>query len=423
MGVLRFRSAAFFRLCGRLESANLTHSGRGPFATAVATARPAGFGVIWTTVALDLVGFGIVLPVLPLYAERFGADARTIGLLVATFSLGQFVFSPIWGRVSDRVGRKPVLLVSLVGTCIGSLLTGLAGSLALLFIARIIDGISGASVSVAQAAVTDIAEPQQRPRLLGLLGAAFGVGFVVGPALGALAALGSPKLPFFIAAAIAGVNAVVAWFRLPETKPATAPVPAPSAETTRPAPTTWTFVLIAFLALVAFSGFEATFALLGERRLDLTISSTGAVFVVIGVVLSGVQARLVGPLTERIGELRTLQSALVVNTLGLLLLVPDEGWTLLVPGLLLLVVGQGLLTPTLASLVAGRAHHDRRGEALGLQQSAGGLARVVGPVVGGLLFHAATAAPFAIGGALVGVAALVASTVRVPAAPTTVTAR
>src|SRR5687768_15824024 len=182
---------------------------------------PEGFGTIWSAVALDLVGFGIVLPILPLYAERFDASPATIGLLVASFSLAQFVFSPIWGRVSDRVGRKPVLVLSLAGTAVGSLLTGLAGSLWLLFAARILDGISGASVSVAQASVTDLAPPSERPRLLGLLGAAFGLGFVAGPAIGALAALGGPEVPFLVAAALAAVNAVVAAVRLPETRPPT----------------------------------------------------------------------------------------------------------------------------------------------------------------------------------------------------------
>src|SRR5688572_5192745 len=178
---------------------------------------PAGFGTIWVSVAIDLVGFGIVLPILPLYAKRFGASPVTATALVAAFSAAQFVCSPLLGRLSDRIGRRPVLLFSLAGTAIASLVTGLAGSVPLLFVGRIIDGISGASVSVAQAAVADVASPEERPHLLGLLGAAFGLGFVAGPAIGALAALGDHRLPFLIAAAIAGVNAVVAVFRLPET--------------------------------------------------------------------------------------------------------------------------------------------------------------------------------------------------------------
>src|SRR4051794_29353375 len=163
----------------------------------------------------------MVLPLLPLYAQRqFHATPAVATLLVASFSAAQLVFSPLLGRLSDRIGRKPVLIFSLVGTAIGSLLTGIAGSLALVFVGRLIDGASGASVSVAQAAVGDVAAPAERARLFGLLGAAFGLGFVAGPALGALAALGGVKLPFLIAAGLAGVNALVAVRRLPETNPA-----------------------------------------------------------------------------------------------------------------------------------------------------------------------------------------------------------
>src|SRR5438477_10880035 len=180
---------------------------------------PPGFGTIWTTVAVDLVGFGVVLPLLPLYAQRFHASAATIGAMFASFSIAQLVFAPLWGRVSDRIGRKPVLILSLVGTAVGTLLTGLAGSLPLLFAGRVVDGVSGASVSVAHATVTDIAPRREWSRLFGLLGAAFGVGFIAGPAIGGLAALVDERLPFFIAAAIAGVNALVAVRRLPETHP------------------------------------------------------------------------------------------------------------------------------------------------------------------------------------------------------------
>src|SRR6266705_3026875 len=153
---------------------------------------PAGFGALWGCVLLDLIGFGIVLPILPLWAERFGARPGTIGALVATYSAFQLVCAPLWVRLSDRVGRKPVLVLALVGTAAGSLLTGLASSMVLLFVGRAIDGMSGGSVAVAQAAVADVAEPSERPRLLGLIGAAFGLGFVAGPALGALAAPGWP---------------------------------------------------------------------------------------------------------------------------------------------------------------------------------------------------------------------------------------
>lgn len=371
---------------------------------------PPGFATIWTSVALDLVGFGIVLPLLPLYAEDFGATPATVGVLVASFSLMQLVFSPVWGRVSDRVGRKPVLVLSLVGTAVGSLLTGLAGSLWLLFAGRILDGISGASVSVAQAAVTDVAEPEQRARLLGLLGAAFGVGFVAGPALGALAALQGPELPFLLAAGIAAVNAALAVRRLPETNPPSrrrTPAPSPLAERRSLTPALVRLLVVAFLALVAFSAFEATFALLGERRFDLGPASTGLVFAGIGVVLVVVQGGLVHPTVTRLGEVHALRVGLGLDAAGLLLLAGATSWPVLVVALLLLVVGQGLVTPTLTSVVAGRARADRRGSVLGIQQSAGALARVVGPTMGGLLFqHVGLAAPYAVGAALAAGAAL-----------------
>lgn len=172
---------------------------------------------LWTTVAVDLVGFGIVVPILPTYAQQFGVSPTTIGLIFASFSVAQLVFAPIWGRLSDRIGRKPILVISLFGTAVGSVLTGVAGAVPLLFLGRLIDGASGASVSVAQASAADLAPPHQRAKLMGLLGAAFGVGFVAGPAIGALGSLIGPRVPFYLAAAIAFVNALVAIKRLPET--------------------------------------------------------------------------------------------------------------------------------------------------------------------------------------------------------------
>jgi DHA1 family tetracycline resistance protein-like MFS transporter len=390
---------------------------------------PPGFTTIWATVALDLVGFGIVLPLLPLYASdrRFGASPAVVGALLASFSLAQFVFAPVWGRLSDRVGRKPVLVLSLAGTAVGSLLTGLAGSLVVLFVGRVIDGVSGASVSVAQAAVADLATPEQRPRLFGLLGAAFGLGFVAGPAIGSLAALGDRRLPFLIAAAIAAVNAVIAVRRLPETNPrhlrgtvaeeagwvretgledeAAALMPRPLSRTaappTRPAREMTRLLLVAFVSLAAFSAFEATFTLFGRERLHLQLASAGAVFVGIGVVLALVQASLVHPVVERLGERGTLRAGLLANAGGLLLLAAVHSWLLLVPALLALVVGQGLVMPSLTASFAGRAGRERRGRVLGVQQSANGLARVVGPVFGGLAFERLGApSPFLAGAAV-----------------------
>ncbi len=369
---------------------------------------PPGFKVVWTTVAVDLVGFGIILPILPLYARRFHASSLESTLLIAAFSAASFVCSPLWGRVSDRYGRKPVLIVSLLGTAVGSLLTGWAGGLGLLFIGRLVDGVSGASVSVAQATVADLADPAQRPRLFGLLGAAFGVGFVVGPALGALASLGGPRVPFLVAAAIAGVNAVVALKRLPETRPRGQRSPRPPAPRRLGAlrtPGVVPLLGVSLLALVAFSAFEATFALFGRGRLGFSIGSSAGVFAAVGAVIVIVQGGLVRPVVHRLGERRTLVVGLILDGFGLALLAPAHSWALAAPALLALTVGQGLVQTTMSSTLAGRADPARRGEVLGAQQSVGGLARVIGPIVGGaLLGEHPTDWPYLAGAALMALA-------------------
>jgi multidrug resistance protein len=339
---------------------------------------PAGFWTIWTTVALDLVGFGIVAPILGRYAERFGANGLQVGLLFASFSLAQMVFAPVLGRISDRVGRKPVIVFSLVGTAVGSVITGAAGALWVLFLGRVIDGASGASVAVAQGAVADIAPPERRAQLLGMLGAAFGVGFVVGPALGGLAALGGPHVPFYVAGAIAAVNAVAAMIRLPETKP-TAPGPAPkSAGRAALTPDLRRYAAVGLLSTLGFAGFEATFSLWGEETFSLTEGSTALVFLFVGAVLVLVQGLLIGRLTAAVGSRRLLRTGLAVVAVGMVALGTTSTWPLL-----------------FVALATEAAPADRRGEALGYQQSVAAFGRVAGPVIAGLLFdHVAVDAPF-----------------------------
>ena len=363
--------------------------------------------------AIDLVGFGIVAPILPLYAKRFGASGFQAGLLFASFSLAQFVMAPVMGRVSDRIGRKPVIIVSLLGTAIGSFLTAAAGGLALLFVARIVDGASGASVSVAQGAVTDLASPADRPRLLGMLGAAFGVGFVIGPAIGGLAHFNA-RLPFVIAGVIALVNAAAALVRLPETHgPRANRTVGPSdlradflapddADTARRRRRSLLLMAAAgFLATAAFAGFESTFSLFGARRFHLTLGSTALVFVAIGVALVIVQGGVVGRVTAAVGPRRAYVGGVAVCGMGLAVLAGATAWAVLVVALGLLVVGQGIASPTLTSLVVDRARPDRRGEALGVQQSAGSLARIAGPAAAGLLFdRAGVAWPYVVGAVL-----------------------
>lgn len=376
-----------------------------PADSSVREPLPRGFWVIWSTVALDMVGFGIVAPILGRYADRFGASGFQVGLLFASFSLAQMVCSPLLGRVSDRVGRKPVIVVSLIGTAIGSFVTGIAGALWVLFIGRIVDGASGASIAVAQSAVVDLGKPGQRPRMLGLLGMAFGVGFVVGPALGGLAALGGPHVPFFVAAALAAVNAIAAVVRLPETSVSRGV----RERSPRSARRVNRFIVIGFFSALPFAGFEATFSLFGGARFDLTEGSTAAIFFGIGVAMSVVQGALIGPLTRRFGSVALLRTGLALVATGLLVLGGAAVWVVLGAALLLIVVGSGVTNPSLTTLVANSAPADRRGEVLGFQQSAGALARVVGPPLAGLSFdHVGIGAPYSLG-ALIFLVAIAAS--------------
>lgn len=346
---------------------------------------PKGYWTIWTTVALDLVGFGIIVPILGRYAERFGASGLTVGFLFASFSLAQLLCAPLLGRLSDRIGRKPVIVISLIGTAVGSFITGAAGVLWLLFAGRIVDGASGGSLSVAQAAVADLAPEAERPRLIGLLSAAFGVGFVLGPAIGGLAALGGPHVPFYVAGVLATINAIAAIIRLPETRTAGDRARV-RGFTTPTSPMLRHLAVVGFITVVAFTAFEATFSLFGDRRFGLTEASSAAVFLGIGLVLVAIQGGAYGRLVERYGTQHLFAAGLTMLSAGLAVTAVAKVWPVLIVALLLLAVGQACASPSLTALVTQHAPPDRRGEALGFQQSANAVGRVLGPPAAGALF-------------------------------------
>ena len=365
---------------------------------------PKGYWTIWSTVALDLVGFGIIVPILGRYAERFGASGLTVGLLFASFSLAQLLMAPVLGYLSDRIGRKPVIIISLIGTAVGSFITGAAGALWVLFAGRIVDGASGGSLSVAQAAVADIAPEERRPALLGMLGAAFGIGFVLGPAIGGLAALGGPHVPFYLAGVLASINAIAAMARLPETRPADLR-PARRTRRTPESPILRHLAIVGFITVFAFTSFEATFSLFGDRRFGLTEASSAAVFLGVGLVLITVQGGLYGRWAERYGVPRLLVAGLSMLVLGLALMSVSLVWPVLIVALLLLSVGQGCASPSMTTLVTEHAPADRRGEALGYQQSAYAVARVLGPPAAGAMFdRVGIWSPFVAGSVVCGVA-------------------
>ena len=376
---------------------------------------PTGFWVLWSAVVIDMIGFGIAIPVLGPYAKSLGANGVFIGAVGSAFSLMQFVMARPLGKLSDRVGRKPVLVMSMLGTAAASVFTGLANALWVLLLARALDGASGATIGVAQASVADMAPPRRRAALMGMMGAAFGIGFTVGPALGALLTwAGGRRAPFFGAAVIAFVNAVATWIRVPETK-GMALAEAAEAQANGAAvglARRWNenglreLLVIVFLTFFAFAGFEQLVTVFMGERLGFGQRGAGIVFTFVGLTLMFVQGLLVGRAVGRFGELPVLTFGLLSVGSGFIVLALTHNWWMLVPQVLLTAFGQGLAAPSLSSTISSRIDPTTRGELMGVQQSFGSLARVIGPLAAGLLYdHVDIAAPFVLGAGLYGVAA------------------
>src|SRR5712691_5557535 len=361
--------------------------------------------VIFTTVFIDLVGFGIVIPVLPFYAEgsRFNATPRTVGLLFASYSVMQLIFAPILGRLSDKYGRRPVLLISIIGTGIGFLILGFARTLLMLFVGRILDGITGGNISTAQAYIADITTKEDRAKGMGLIGAAFGLGFVFGPAIGGILSRWGVEVPFLFAAALCFANALLLYFTLPETV-----TPDHPARVSAAGGRGWSYLLksltqprlgfvltIYFLFIVAFSIMTTSFSLYTMFRFGYDAQHTGWLFAYVGVIAVKIQGGLIGRLVKRFGEL----SLVIVGALffaGSLFAVPFVGPN--TGGLAALLIGGGifslgnsLATPALTSLASKSAGAADQGSVLGVTQSVASLARVVGPSLAALLIHSAIA--------------------------------
>ena len=348
--------------------------------------------IIFITVFIDLVGFGIIIPLLPFYAESFGANAFTIGLLGTSFSLMQFVFSPIWGRWSDKIGRRPIILIGLLGSCLSYVTMALAGSLVLLFVARIIGGIAGANVATAQAYIADITTPEDRAQGMGLMGTAFGLGFIFGPAIGGLLSRVSPETPMWFAAALCLGNFVAAWFLLPESRRVTASTRAlgrmAAFRHAMNKPTLLLVLALYFIVTMAFSAFEATFALFSEARFGYTAASIGFLFAFIGAVLATVQGVLVGRVVKRVGERTLIPLAILLISISIGMLPFVWSVPALLVALFFLAVGMGFNSPSLSSMVSKLSDADDQGGTLGLASSLASLGRVVGPASGGYLYDA-----------------------------------
>jgi multidrug resistance protein len=368
--------------------------------------------IIFLTVFIDLLGFGIIIPLMPFYAETFGASAFTIGLLNTSFSLMQFLFAPFWGRLSDRIGRRPVILMGLFGSFVSYLLFGLAQSMTLLFAARIAAGIAGANIPTAQAYMADVTTPENRAKGMGLVGAAFGLGFIFGPAIGGFLSQWGYQAPSFFAAGLSLVNFIAAWRVLPESRPARAGarLRVSRAALFRDAltrPHLPVLLLIYFVVVGAFSSFELNFSLYSERRFGFTSLTIGYVFALIGVVLSIVQGVLVGRVVPRAGEHRVVPAAIAVLCLGMTL-IPLAGTTaVLVTACATLALGMGFHSPSMTSSISRVSGADEQGGILGVAQAVASLARIIGPAWGGYLYDRfGVTSPFYAAAAFLGFALL-----------------
>ena len=361
--------------------------------------------VIFTTVFIDLVGFGIVIPVLPFYAEGtiFNATPRTVGLLFASYSIMQLVFSPILGGVSDKYGRRPVLLFSIIGTGIGFLILGLATTLWMLFLGRILDGITGGNISTAQAYIADVTTEENRTKGMGLIGAAFGLGFIFGPAIGGILSGWGIHVPFFFAAALCFANATLLFFTLPETVTADHPAKHSAAGgrslshilDSLKQPKLAFVLVIYFLFIVAFSIMTTSFSLYTMFRFGYDAQHTGYLFAYVGLIAVIIQGGLIGRLVKRFGELPLVIFGALCFAISLFA-VPFVGPAAGGLGALLIgggvfSMGNSLATPALTSLASKSAGPAQQGAVLGVTQSTASLARAVGPSLTALLISSSIA--------------------------------
>lgn len=341
--------------------------------------------IIFITILVNLIGFGIIVPLLPFYAQTFGASPFVIGLLFASFSLSQLIASPLLGELSDRWGRRPVLIFSLLGTVVSFVMLALAQSLTMLFAARIVDGLSGGNITTARAYIADITTEENRARAFGILGAAFGLGFIIGPALGGLFAHISYTAPIWAAAAITGVATLLAWFWLPETVhrvDAVAGSPWKALRELSARPELRLLFTIDFLYWGSFAVYQTTFALFGARRFGFDATHIGYLLSAFGLLGAVVQAGLVGPVVSRLGERRTLTVGLLFAALGwggsALTYSLPVFMLMLVPG----AIGIGFCNPSLSALVSGAARRNEQGRVQGAAGALESLGRTIGPVWG-----------------------------------------
>ncbi len=355
--------------------------------------KSASLGIVFLTTVIDMIGFGIVIPILPYFAEHLGATPVEIGLLTGSYLFMQLIASPFWGRWSDRFGRRPILLICLAGSAGAYFLFAFSDSLVMILLARIIGGALAGKFSTLQAIIADVTEPKDRAKGMGVFGAAFGLGFIIGPVLGGVLGQNGYMTPLLVAAGLAATSMVAAALLLGESLPAERRglsheqknIIQYFKEKTHSRGLFGGFV-VGFLFNFAFSMLYVTFALFVERKLNYHTRETGYLFGFMGIVSAGLQGGMMGWLSRKYSDRRLIMTGLGLTTLGFVLLSGVDALLLLIVATLLIAVGSALLTPALSAFVSKLTHADEQGRVLGYFQSTGTLARMVGMIVGGALF-------------------------------------
>jgi DHA1 family tetracycline resistance protein-like MFS transporter len=367
--------------------------------------------IIFLTIFVNLIGFGIIIPLLPFYAETFGASPLVIGLLFAIYSLCQLIASPALGDLSDRWGRRPILIFSLVGTVVSFAMLALAHSIVMLFVARMVDGLSGGNISTARAYVADVTEPKDRARAYGLIGAAFGLGFIMGPALSGVLAQVSYTAPIWAAAGLTFVAAAMAFFWLPETvhrAHAGSGNPLSYLPALLHRPAMRRMLAVDFIYWFAFSIFQTTFALFAAERFAFDASRTGYFFAGFGVLGAVIQGGMIRPIVKRTGDKAMFIAGLLFSVVGLAAAAEAHSVLLFAVSLVPLAFGMGFGHPTVSSLVSRAGRDDEQGRVQGAAGAVESLGRTIGPVWGNAsLQRYGEAMPFLSGAAFLVLALLV----------------
>ncbi len=360
---------------------------------------------LFLIVFIDLIGFGLMMPLLPYFARDFGATGAMVGWLIGVFSLMQFVFAPLWGQLSDRLGRRPILLVSLAGSTASYLLLGLAHGYGLLLAARILAGICAANIAVANAYVADITTKENRSKGMGLIGAAFGIGFVFGPVLAACFGKNGHALPAFIASGISATSFLLTLVYLPESHPAEKRSTSAFSLWKNPfagwnealaLPFIAPLAAISCLSNVAMAQWETTFALYLKENpaFGYGIGTVGKLFAFVGLLSAVMQGGLLGRLVKRFGEGALLQAGLLGTALGILLMPFSPGLGLLLASLALFGLAMGMIRPVLSGTASLATSPEKQGLVLGVILASGSIGRIAGPLLGGWLFDLGHAFPF-----------------------------